>query len=96
MLEFAGLILGITWLILGLFEGKLIALFRSYGARQYRLILKGTGYASAGVMALYSSTLSGDTALITLIFAGILFLLTWIFLRHIGSEQKVKSSCLNG
>lgn len=90
MLELIALILGITWLGLGLFEGKLIGLFRSFGTQQYRLILKGAGYASAGVIALYSSTLPDDSALIVLILATIIFVGTWFFLHQIQSEQKGK------
>ncbi len=90
MLEFIGLILGIVWLGMGLFEGKLIGLFRSFGTQQYRLILKGAGYASAGVIALYSSTLPDDSALIVLILASVIFAGTWFFLRGIQSERKEK------
>jgi|GEM_PF-5506333 len=91
MLEFIALVLGIVWLGMGLFEGKLIALFRSFGARQFRLILKGAGYASAGVIALYASTLEPDTTIIVLILAGVIFGGTWFFMRGIQSEQKGKN-----
>ena len=83
MLEILGLGLGIYWLGLGLFEGKLIGIFCSLGMRQYRLILKGSGYASSGVVALYSSTLDESAAWIVLIIAAVIFAGTWYFLRHI-------------
>ena len=90
MLELIALIVGILWLGMGLFEGKLIALFRSFGTQEYRLILKGAGYASAGVIALYSSTLPEDSALVVLIIATIIFGGTWFFLHHIQPENKEK------